>query len=167
MRITEETNDKLIVKRAESHVWIYFLFICFGGFFLMMISMGSVKAGYVEPRGKSRPQSGAVVVLFPVATILIYFYERRQNRKAIIMDSKERIMTVVGARTDKVPFAEIKEFGLDKTGLTESTLIVVEMMDGQRFGTGIAAPRGKDENLPEILQKLTAKLRQPPPVLTN
>jgi len=164
MRITEETETKLVVKKTESKSWIYLLFAGIALSIFAFILIAGVKSGAVTPHGSSRSTSGGAVFVFPFGALLFYFLDRRQNRKALIMDSAARTVTVVGSRTDTVSFDAISRFSLGKTSMTNASLIMLEMKDGQRFGTGIDAHGGRADDVETIMQKLGARLNAPPEV---
>jgi hypothetical protein len=162
MRIIEETPTKLVVKKTESKSWIIFLCMGIGLAIFAFILIASVKSGAVTPRGSSRTTSGGAVFVLPLASLIFYFIDRRENRKALIIDSAQRTVTVVGSRTDTVSFDQIARFSLGKTPVTNASLIMLEMKDGQRYGTGIDAHGGRADDVETIVQKLGTRLNQPP-----
>ena len=158
MRITEETVERLVVKKTQSYLGIILIVLgIFFAFFALALSL----AHKGQPSGPSRAPVGAVVFVFPVGGLIFLFLDWRQNRKTLIMDSAEQIAIVIGSKTYKIPYEQINRFCLGKTALYNATLIEFELKSGRRFSTGIDSHRGKDEDVEIIMRKLTEKLRQP------
>jgi hypothetical protein len=162
MRIVEETDNKLVVKKTESHLGKILLVVgVLGAFFALALIAGTNG----QTPGKSRTSSGAAVFVFPLAGIIFLFLDRRQNRKALILDSSDRTVTIIGSKTDKVSFDRINNVYLGKNAVNNAAQIEFEMKDGQRFGTGIDAHRGRPDEAETILQKVKAKFTAPPEIL--
>ena len=157
MRITEETFDRLVVKKTKSYLGIILIVL---GIFFAFFALALWAANKGQTSGQSRAPAGAVVFVFPVGGLIFLFLDWRQNRKTLIMDSAEQIATVINSRTYKIPFEQINRFCLGKTALYNATLIEFELKSGKRFSTGIDSHRGRDEDVEIIMRKLTEKLKK-------
>jgi len=159
MQITEETDTKLVVKKTHSNSWLYMLGASVVVMFMALAISSFARMNKVEPRGSSRAPAGAVLFVFPVGALIFYFLDRRQNRKALIIDSDERTATVVGSREFQVPFDEINRFCLGRAEFRGGSLIEMELKSGLRASTGIDAHRGNAADVEMIMQKLGARLK--------
>ena len=81
------------------------------------------------------------------------------------MNSELQLATVRGGRTYKIGYDKIDGFCLGKTAVYNVTRIEFALKDGQRLSTGIEVHRGKEEDAVLMVEKLTAKLKQPPTIL--
>ena len=159
MRITEETATKLVVKKTPRYVG---LIMIGAGVILAFFALALFAATDGKTSNAGRAPTGAVVFVFPVGGLIFLLIDWRQNRKTLIMDSDAQTATVIDLQTYKIPYAQINGFGLRRASMSHSVIIDLELKNGQRFSTGIDSHRGRDEDVPVILQKLTAKLKPPP-----
>jgi hypothetical protein len=155
MRITEETAQRLVVKRTKDLLWLVMLLIGIG-FFLLTTLISAARGSTGENKG--RAPASAIGFVFPLASIVFYLLERRDRRKTLIMDSEQRIAVILGSKRLEIPFDKISGFDFGRDSTSRAPLLELELKNGLRVGSGIIAQRGKKEAAAPILEKLTARI---------
>jgi hypothetical protein len=161
VRIVEDTTEKLVVKKAESKSWPAMLLAC-AVFFIGAIIISAMAGGKERASNQGRAPAGLVIFIFPAATIVFYFLDRRENRKALIMDDTVRTAFVVGSKTLIIPYEEIERFGVGESRHFRTVLLELELKGGFRVDSRIDAPRTERENAASIAGQLTARLGRTP-----
>jgi hypothetical protein len=160
MRIVKETSGELVIKRVKSQASAMFIGLSILAVILTIIMIGVVDSGMVQPRGKSRPTSGAIVFLLPLLILPAYFFDKNSNKKALTINSDNQTVTIVGKNTQQIGFADIKNFRFGKA-FNEVLIIELELNNGQIKSSGInAPPKDPISKYVNILEKLNTRLNK-------
>ena len=162
MQVIEETDNRLVIKNTPSRLGLILLGLGLVFAFFALIFSAAVRG--VQPSGQSRAPAGAAIFVFPVGGLFFLVLDWRFNRRKLIMNSELQFATVRGGRTYKIPYDKIEAVCLGKTAVYNVTRIEFALQGGRRFSTGIEVHRGKEEDAVIMAQKLTAKLKQSPPI---
>lgn len=160
MEITQETESKIVIQMTKTYLGVMFAGMVLIVSIIMVVAISATNA---QPRsgGTSRAPAGAPLVLFFVASPILIYLDWRRNRKALIMDSKERVLTIIGSQEQKFSLDEIQSFslGADNNLGKISSRIDLQLKNGQRISSGINSDRGNAETTEAIMQKLSTRLK--------
>jgi hypothetical protein len=158
MEISEEKQEKLVIKNASDPTWLYILLIPVIGLVFAAIAIGI--SGTAGPSGNGRTTGGAAIFFLPVVGAGFLIWEVWRRRKSLVVDSAAQTVSIVGKKTLTFPFSEACRFALGRTQLSMDSQIDLELKNGQRIPTGIAASKNVGaETVSVIMQKLSDRLK--------